>query len=115
MSFEYVSMVGKNKLEKIRKAVVNNFRGQDGYGYSVTVGFEREVVSTVNGEIIFNNFDHALDSADKSITLGRLGDSPDEILNHYLALVKEQHLDEENYQREKAIYDVYHSDILAYD
>lgn len=115
MSFEYVSMVDESRLEAIRKAVIKNFRGQDGYGYSVTVGFEREVVSTVAGEIIFNNFDHGLASSDNSITLGCLGDSPDVILNHYRALVKDQYLDEENYQREKAIHDVYHSDILDYD
>ena len=118
--FIYESMTSQDHLNQIRQAVKNHFHCYDtqlhkSYGYAVTVGFQRDIVSTTNEKIIFENYDHPLDQADQDIYLGTLEDSAETIVQAYLDTVKRYDLDTQNYQREKFIYDINHSDVVAFD
>lgn len=120
MSFTYENMLSENKLHKIKSAVKNNFKYYDpqlqqSYGYSVPVGYECDVVATTDGTIIFNDYDHPVDKSDKNYILGTLEDSPENIINNYKQLVINKNLDQQNYKKEKVIYDLYHSDIVAFE
>lgn len=120
MSFAYESMLSTTKLDKIKSAVKNSFKCYDpqlqqSYGYSVPVGYECDVVATIDETIIFNDYDHPVDKPDKNYILGTLEDSPENIINNYKQLVINKNLDQQNYKKEKAIYDLYHSDIIAFD
>lgn len=120
MSFTYESMLSENKLHKIKSAVKKHFKYYDSqlqqsYGYSVPVGYECDVVTTTDGTIIFNDYDHPVDKSDKNYILGTLEDSSENIIDNYKQLVINKNLDQQNYKKEKAIYDLYHSDIVAFD
>lgn len=120
MSFTYENMLSENKLHKIKSAIESNFKYYDlqlqqSYGYSVPVGFECEIVSTTDGKIIFNDYGHPIDKPDKSYILGTLKDSFEKIVNNYKQLVINNNLNQQNYKKEKAIYDLHHSDIIAFD
>ena len=120
MSFTYESMLSENKLRKIKSAVENHFKHYDpqlqqSYGYDVTVGYECDVVSTIDGKIIFNDYDHPINRPDRDYTLGTLKDSPEKIINNYKQLVINKNLDQQNYKKERRIYNLYHSDIIAFD
>lgn len=122
MAFHYTSMLDPTRINKIRQAVEKRFKYYDTSlheweGYSVPVGFEREVVSTTDGDVVYNNFDHPdePDFHDHAIKLGTLDNTPDEIISTYRCIVNEHHLDEQTRQREQDIYDWQHSDILAFD
>ena len=118
--FTYTSMADPHVITQIRQAALNHFKHYDAlthsyYGYAVPVGYEREVVSTVDGHVVFNNFDHNLNHDDVSYQIGTLDDSPDVIVENYLKLLIDHDLDHENCRREKQIFDLTHSDLVAFD
>lgn len=118
--FTYTSMADPHVVTRIRQAAINHFKRYDAlthsyYGYAVPVGYEREVVSTVDDYVVFNNFDHDLNHDDVSYQIGTLDDSPDVIVENYLKLLVDYDLDNENRRREKQIFDLTHSDLVAFD
>ena len=118
--FTYTSMADPHVITQIRQAALNRFKHYDAlthsyYGYAVPVGYEREVVSTVDGHVVFNNFDHDLNHDDVSYRIGTFDDSPDIIVENYLKLLIDHDLDNENRRREKQIFDLTHSDLVAFD
>lgn len=122
MSFQYVSMLDPTILNQIRQASERHFQFYDpqlhkSYGYAVPVGFERDVVSTIDGDVVYNDHDHPDEPGyhDLNIKLGTINDHPDDILMAYQLLVQNCHLDETNRDREQMIYDLRHSDIIAID
>lgn len=117
---EYESMTSPRHIAKIWKAVENHFRyyeptchGQ--IGYAVNVGFQQEVCSDIDDNIVVSNFDHDEDEEDQDVILGKLTDSPDTIIKAYREAVKKYHLDEGNKRREEDIDALNDTDIFAFD
>lgn len=120
MTFNYESMLSPNKIAKIKTAIEEKFQYYDpqlkaSYHYSIPVGFERDIVLTTDNKVIFNNYDHAVNQPDINYKLGKLTDPIDTLINTYRQLVNDKKLDIENYEKEKTIYNLYHSDIVAFD
>lgn len=120
MTFQYESMLSKNKIIKIKTAIENKFQYYDSqlkesYHYSVPVGFEREIVSTTDNKIIFNNYDHPVNKPDTNYEIGKLTDPVNTLIASYRQLVNDKKLDIENYKKEKVIYNLHHSDIVSFE
>lgn len=116
MAFEYQPMTRHENLERLRQLVKQGFKDKDGYFITLPIGYEREIcILGDERTIVFNNYDHPLEEEDTDYPIGTLNDDPETIVQNFVKLVKNKHLEDSNRESEKCVYNIYHSDIIAFD
>lgn len=121
MSFEYTSLTSPEFINKFKRLIHNRFKYYDPttrhYFYTtLSAGYEACICVDISHKyLIYNNYDHPLDCPDTDYTVARLDDKPENIIDAWIKLVKLHDLDNKNYHRERQIYEIQHSDIVAYD
>lgn len=109
------SMLDPQIIVRLTTAANERFHDPDGNGYAVSVGYGREVVSTVDGTIVYNHYCTPLGDAQDVHVLGHINDTPATIVNNYIGLVHRQHLESANQADWNFDYQLTHSDLIALD
>lgn len=109
------SMLDPQVIARLTEAAHEHFHDPDGNGYTVSVGYGREVVSTFDGTVVYNHYCTPLGNAHDVHVLGQINDTPATIVNNYIDLVKRQHLESANQDDWNFDYELTHSDLIALD
>lgn len=109
------SMLDPQIIAQLTTAANERFHDQAGNGYAVSVGYGREVVSTFDGTVVYSHYCAPLGDAHDVHVLGHINDTPATIVNNYIKLVKDQHLEPANQADWAFDYELNHSDLIALD
>lgn len=109
------SMLDPQLITRLTKAASERFHDQTGNGYAVSVGYGREVVSTLDGTIVYSHYCTPLGDAHDVSVLGHINNTPETIVNNYINLVNRHHLETANQADWDFDYQLNHSDVIALD
>lgn len=108
-------MLDPQVIARLTNAAHEHFHDQAGNGYAVSVSYGREVVSTFDGTVVYSHYCTPLGDAHDVHVLGHINDIPATIVDNYIKLVKQQHLEPANQADWDFNYQLTHSDLIALD
>lgn len=91
-------MLFERTIRKIHQAARQHFYDQSGNNIAVHVDYGREVIKTFDDMIVYHHYPASVNPSNNAIILGRSGDRPETIINHYLHAVTKHQLEEHNQQ-----------------
>lgn len=91
-------MLAERTIRQLYQVACHHFCDQSGDNIGVPVGYGREVIKTFDDKIVYHHYPTAVNPNNEVIILGESNDQPEAIIDRYLHIVTNHHLEARNLQ-----------------